>query len=637
MNPTQETKIAMSSIMNRLKATHLVIVLTVVGMAVGFVLTMLSSSSLNQQQYWADRLSQRSHAAATVRVTSDSYIDILTSFHDDVLSGAYTADDMLSDIDSIHADRPLAEEAIASLIDLDPDTADEFAAFTQAADPFYTMLADIGQMISTDGLIAARDRYAEPLNEAMLELVPNGRLVLNLVDKHTIDDELAAASDASWAVNRAWIVAAISALLLATNALVAMKLIKNSEKARVEGELQSRKLAAMVEAAPIGMMQANEDAECVHINPILAKTFSSLGLDLGMDPSALIGTSLALIPTDWARQLAAMAAQGTNCQETVTIGSEVFEVGASPIRDNSGQLIGSLSTWKLITDEMRRADREKAMMGQMAQVVEGVRVRAESLADSAELLSGISSQLEGGAGSTASKANTVSAAAEEAATIATSVAESVEQLQFSITEISRATNAATETAGEAVAVAESTADTIKQLGQSSEEIGRVVDLISAIAEDTNVLALNATIEAARAGEAGKGFAVVANEVKDLAGETARATEDIKERVARIQADTIEAVEAIARVGSVVAAISDGQNTIAASIEEQTATANEISVAVADVARASADINESITSVAQSSTETSENATNTAAAAAQLTGLASELKSLSEPTDELASV
>ncbi len=619
----------MRSIKTRLQVTHLVVAMTIIGMAVGVVLTVMSAGSLSTQKGWADRLSERSRAAATIRHTSDSYIDILTSFHDDVLSGSYTADDMQRDIAAIEADRASVDAAVATMVGLDPDTADGFTEFPKAAEPFYAMLGQINSMITTDGIVATRDIYADPLNEAMLNLVPTGRHVLELADKHTADDEAAAASDAAGAVRSAWVVAAVAAGILVVGGWVVVRLIAAGERVRRASELEAHKLAAMVEAAPLGMMQVGTDLECGHVNPSLAHTFSSLGLELGVNPAAVTGTSLTLIPTEWARRLVGMIGQGAACTETLTIGSEIFEVGASPVHGADGEVVGHLTTWKMITEDVRRSDREQATMSEMSRIVDGVRDRAELLANNAGLLSGISVELKRDAGSTASKATTVSAAAEEAATIAISVAEAVEQLQFSITEISRATNAATDTAGEAVAVAESTRSTIERLGQSSEEIGRVVELISAIAEDTNVLALNATIEAARAGEAGKGFAVVANEVKDLAGETARATEDIKERVARIQADTVEAVEAIAQVGNVVSAIADGQNTIAASIEEQTATANEISVAVSDVARASADINESITSVAESSTETSNNASQTAEAAAELTSLASDLRALSK--------
>jgi methyl-accepting chemotaxis protein len=142
------------------------------------------------------------------------------------------------------------------------------------------------------------------------------------------------------------------------------------------------------------------------------------------------------------------------------------------------------------------------------------------------------------------------------------------------------------------------------LGESSQQIGKVIEVITSIAEQTNLLALNATIEAARAGEAGKGFAVVAGEVKELAKETAKATEEIGSRIAAIQSDTSDAVGAIGEIEQVIARIADMQTTIASAVEEQTATTNEIGRNVAEAARGSAEIAENIVSVAQAARETS---------------------------------
>src|SRR4029079_181014 len=137
-----------------------------------------------------------------------------------------------------------------------------------------------------------------------------------------------------------------------------------------------------------------------------------------------------------------------------------------------------------------------------------------------------------------------------------------------------------------------------RLGESSTAIGNVVKVITSIAEQTNLLALNATIEAARAGDAGKGFAVVASEVKDLAQETARATEDISRRVDAIQSDTTNAVEAIAEISRIIAKINDYQVTIASAVEEQTATTGEMSRSVGDAANGTSEIAQTISEVAQ---------------------------------------
>jgi methyl-accepting chemotaxis protein len=166
---------------------------------------------------------------------------------------------------------------------------------------------------------------------------------------------------------------------------------------------------------------------------------------------------------------------------------------------------------------------------------------------------------------------------------------------------------------------------MSELGESSRQIGDVVKVITSIAEQTNLLALNATIEAARAGEAGKGFAVVANEVKDLAQETGRATEDISARVDAIQLRTSQAVDAIGEIAAVIARINDYQTTIASAVEEQTATTAEMGRNVAQAATGTAEITNGIRQVAATAHTTTEAVSRTRSAADNLTRLAGELQ------------
>jgi len=168
---------------------------------------------------------------------------------------------------------------------------------------------------------------------------------------------------------------------------------------------------------------------------------------------------------------------------------------------------------------------------------------------------------------------------------------------------------------------------MSQLGDAAERIGEVIGLIKAIAGQTNLLALNATIEAARAGEAGKGFAVVADEVKELAKETAKATEDISRKIEAIQTDTKAAVDAIASVSQVIVQVNDISNTIATAVEEQNATTNEMARNVSEAAQSSGEITGNIAGVAQAADSTSRGSADTQVAVRQLVETSRQLKNL----------
>jgi methyl-accepting chemotaxis protein len=228
-----------------------------------------------------------------------------------------------------------------------------------------------------------------------------------------------------------------------------------------------------------------------------------------------------------------------------------------------------------------------------------------------------------------SQANVVAAAGEQVSHNVATVATAVEEMSASVREIAQSSGEASRVAAEAVRTAEVTNEQVARLGVSSAEIGKVIEVITSIAEQTNLLALNATIEAARAGEAGKGFAVVANEVKELAKETAKATEEISSRIAAIQTDTEVAVDAIGQIGAVIGRIADMQNTIASAVEEQTATTNEISRNVNEAARGSSQIAENIVSVAHAAGDAAEGAGRAQGAAAELRAVAQDLTAVVE--------
>ena len=250
---------------------------------------------------------------------------------------------------------------------------------------------------------------------------------------------------------------------------------------------------------------------------------------------------------------------------------------------------------------------------------------ATALASSSEELSAVSQQMSANAEETATQSNVVSAAAEQVTKNLQTVATATEEMSASIKEISKSAVESAKVATSAVKTAETTNATVAKLGESSAEIGQVIKVITSIAQQTNLLALNATIEAARAGEAGKGFAVVANEVKELAKETAKATEDIGRKIDAIQGDTKGAVEAIGQITTVINQLNDISNTIASSVEEQTATTNEITRNVQEGAKGASQVAENIVSVAQAAKSTTQGANDTQTAAGELTRMAAELQ------------
>ena len=233
----------------------------------------------------------------------------------------------------------------------------------------------------------------------------------------------------------------------------------------------------------------------------------------------------------------------------------------------------------------------------------------------------VSQRLRATAEMTTDRAST---AAEEVSVNAQSLANAVEQLDSSIKEIAGNASTAASVARNAVGAADETSATITRLGDSSAEISGVIKAINSIAEQTNLLALNATIEAARAGEAGKGFAVVANEVKELAKETSKATEDIIGRIGRIQTDTLEAVDAIGRVSEIIGQINESQNAIAGAVEEQTAMTSEISRNISEVAMGSGDIARSVSSVVDAAKDTTAGSDETQVTASDIEAMANDL-------------
>jgi methyl-accepting chemotaxis protein len=257
-----------------------------------------------------------------------------------------------------------------------------------------------------------------------------------------------------------------------------------------------------------------------------------------------------------------------------------------------------------------------------------------ALSSSAGVLSSTSVQLASSSDQVSAGAQQVSAQSARAADTAHEVSANVmtvaaasEEMSASIREIAASANEGAQVAHRAVDVARTTSDTVARLADSSAEIGNVVKVITTIAEQTNLLALNATIEAARAGDAGKGFAVVASEVKDLAQETARATEDISRRVVAIQADTKGAVAAINEIGQIIEQINNYQLAISTSVEEQSLTSEEVTRSVTEAATGSSAIAEDVTQMTMAAADSAAASAHSRQAASKLAGLAEELQEI----------
>ncbi len=451
-----------------------------------------------------------------------------------------------------------------------------------------------------------------------------------------------------------------------------------TEKVKLEQE--AARAQSMVENAPINIMLADRDLTIRYVNPSSLATLRKIEHLLPCRVDQVLGSSIDIFHKQPERQRRLLSdPRNLPHNAVIQLADEYLDLRVSAIMDNKGNYVGPMVTWEVITERLAAQKREKEMMererksqeelqnkvgailevvkaasagdltktvtvsgsdaiGQMgeglAAFLENLRSsmtliaqNAQALSASSEELTAISQQMAGNSDETATQANIVSAASEEVSKNVGVVATGSEEMLASIREISKSANDAARIARSAVTVADSTNETISKLGDSSVEIGKVIKVITSIAQQTNLLALNATIEAARAGEAGKGFAVVANEVKELAKETAKATEEISQKIEAIQSDTKGAVKAIGEIGAVINQINDISNTIASAVEEQTATTNEIGRNLTEAAKGTTEIARNITGVAAAAQSTTQGASDTQSAARALSEMASNLQQL----------
>jgi methyl-accepting chemotaxis protein len=447
-----------------------------------------------------------------------------------------------------------------------------------------------------------------------------------------------------------------------------------------EADLRMSRISSMVANAPINIMYADPEGTVQFMNPASIATLRTIEADLPMKVDEIVGSSFdAFHPNPSYQRNIVSDPRNMPHEAQIRVGENTLSLLASAIYSEDGEYLGPMVTWEVITERLAQEAaleearaRERAVAeelstnvksllsvvnaaseGDLTQAVsvkgddaigqmgiglsaffEKMRVNmrsigenATTLAGASEELSSVSQTMQGNAEETSAQANVVSSASEQVRTNVDTVATGAEEMSASIREISISANEAARVAQNAVQVAATTNEQVAKLGESSAEIGQVIKVITSIAQQTNLLALNATIEAARAGEAGKGFAVVANEVKELAKETAKATEDISQKIDAIQKDSQGAVEAIGEISVIIGQINDIQNTIASAVEEQTATTNEIGRSVNEAAKGTAEIAENIAGVATAAESTTRGATDTQTSAAELARLANDLQAL----------
>ncbi|MGB6839473.1 MAG: methyl-accepting chemotaxis protein [Candidatus Sulfotelmatobacter sp.] len=436
---------------------------------------------------------------------------------------------------------------------------------------------------------------------------------------------------------------------------------------QVKAKNEMARVQCMMENAPTNFIFADLDMKVQYLNPASSKTLLSLEKYLPVRASEIIGQSIDIFHKDPSHQRR-MLANDKNLphRAKIQLGPETLDLLVSAIYDKDKKYAGAMLTWDIITEKLatekkvqEAAEREKRMaeelnskvesilavvsaaargdltqeipvrgtdaIGQMGeglgkfftdlrQSIGGIGESAVNLSAASEELTTVSQQMSANAEETSAQTKVVSSATLQVSQNLQTVATGAEEMGASIKEIAKNATEAAKVATSAVKVAETANATVSKLGDSSTEIGQVIKVITSIAQQTNLLALNATIEAARAGEAGKGFAVVANEVKELAKETAKATEDISRKIEAIQTDTKAAVDAIGTISEVINQINGISSTIATAVEERNATTNEMARNIGEAARGSGEITSNISGVSEAAASTSRGADDTQKAA-----------------------
>ena len=391
----------------------------------------------------------------------------------------------------------------------------------------------------------------------------------------------------------------------------------------VENSLSTATIYKQItETMPLPVMVADRHSLTItYLNPASIRLFTGIERHLPCKADQILGKAIDIFHKDPGHQRRMLADQSA-----FPLHSK-FEIGGHTIHFNAHAVCNSAGEW---TDIMVAWDDMPDQLAQRAQAFEtGVGAEIERLSFLAQEMKAGADGLAASAEESSRQASVASNGAEQASHNVATVAAAAEELSASIAEVTRQIRESKQISDEAMHQAESTTQTVVTLGQASQEIGQIVQLISDIAEQTNLLALNASIEAARAGDAGRGFAVVAGEVKELANQTARATEKISTQINRLQVESKQSSEAIAGIANIIKRASDITATITAAAEEQATAAQEISASVQHASVSVADVTGSVTDVSGAAEETGRSASELLSAAQRLEESTNQLSSMVE--------